>query len=384
MKASNIGEQSRENTGHQPVRNEALDGFRALAVLAVIAFHYLADLALRPGEGLRYYPFGAAYVHVPFLPHGNMGVQLFFMISGFVIALTLQTSTSARDFAIKRFARLFPAMFLCSLLTLAVLTLLPFKTWQVEPLDFVPSWTFISDRNWTYWLGHPVSLVDTVYWTLFVEVKFYLLAAFIHFAFRRVPLVAALGLLMFAEMAVGRIFFGTPEARELFKDWTLYDFLPLFVGGVAFRALSINRKDPVAIFFAVASFMVLLVRAKAQVEPSVLIILFYALFVGLVYAPRSVAIFTWKPLVAIGAWSYALYLLHNRIGVALTYNLGLIAPSWLQNSVLIPLAVASLLIFVSALVFRWWEAPARHWIRKATEPRIASKDFIRTSNEVNP
>jgi peptidoglycan/LPS O-acetylase OafA/YrhL len=80
-----------------------LDVFRGVAALWVAMFH----LTLRYDEAFLHQP-------APLKPllDGTYGVELFFMISGFVILMTLQRSRSWVDFAVHRFARLYPAYWL--------------------------------------------------------------------------------------------------------------------------------------------------------------------------------------------------------------------------------------------------------------------------------
>src|ERR1700679_1685854 len=78
-----------------------LDCLRGIAVTLVITFHFtLNEPNLR-----RYFRFDCA------------GVELFFMISGFVIFLTIEKTTNYKDFLLSRFSRLFPAYWTCVTLT---------------------------------------------------------------------------------------------------------------------------------------------------------------------------------------------------------------------------------------------------------------------------
>src|SRR5262250_3203475 len=75
-------------------RLEELDVLRGLAALAVVVFHY-------SGHATRY------FTGFPFhFTVGLHGVELFFVISGFVIFMTLERTARLRDFAVSRFSRL--------------------------------------------------------------------------------------------------------------------------------------------------------------------------------------------------------------------------------------------------------------------------------------
>src|SRR3954466_2589137 len=93
-------------------RLAALDGLRLLAAFAVLSFHY---------TGIRT-PFWGAPAHVVFpslnqvTRYGYLGVELFFIISGFVILMTAY-GRSIESFSASRVARLFPAYWTAILLT---------------------------------------------------------------------------------------------------------------------------------------------------------------------------------------------------------------------------------------------------------------------------
>src|SRR3954471_5447882 len=91
-----------------------LDALRGVAVLLVVAFHYTARFA-------EAYP--AAGAGAPDFSFGAYGVHLFFIISGFVIIMTVDRSERAADFVVARFSRLFPAYWTAILITSAVLWL---------------------------------------------------------------------------------------------------------------------------------------------------------------------------------------------------------------------------------------------------------------------
>lgn len=80
-----------------------LDGFRGLAILLVISYHAFARWP-------KVTPWTTIYGTFPIFKFGWMGVQLFFVISGYVIFMTLERCTSLSEFIYKRWLRLFPAM----------------------------------------------------------------------------------------------------------------------------------------------------------------------------------------------------------------------------------------------------------------------------------
>ena len=85
-----------------------LDALRGFAAACVVIYHFTH----------RYNDMFQHSFHVPhWLHYGNLGVQLFFIISGFVIFLTLNRTQKATDFIVSRLSRLYPAYWVAIALT---------------------------------------------------------------------------------------------------------------------------------------------------------------------------------------------------------------------------------------------------------------------------
>jgi peptidoglycan/LPS O-acetylase OafA/YrhL len=140
----------------------ALDGVRAIAVLLVVWSHfpYVAGSAV----SLSIWKVGQA------LRTGYVGVDLFFVLSGFLITRILLNELkrtgeiSYRNFFIKRVLRIFPIYYLC----IAIFALC--FAWNRDLLFSLSSYTF----NW-YKPFHPEPIALEHTWSLSVEEQFYLL-----------------------------------------------------------------------------------------------------------------------------------------------------------------------------------------------------------------
>jgi peptidoglycan/LPS O-acetylase OafA/YrhL len=116
-----------------------------------------------------------------------MGVQLFFLLSGFLIFMSLETSTSLLNFVYRRWLRLFPAMVVASWL---IVVTSPYLYNRVEGLpgswDALPGLLFM-DPHWLrdYFHLNVTGPLEGDFWTLFTEVKFYLLFGTAFFLIRR-------------------------------------------------------------------------------------------------------------------------------------------------------------------------------------------------------
>jgi peptidoglycan/LPS O-acetylase OafA/YrhL len=143
-----------------------LDLLRFMAAAAVVVFHFYVVL---PGAT----PFQHAVAAVS--RFGFVGVPLFFMISGFVILWTAY-NRSPGQFVLARFCRLFPSYWVCVLITSAVLGL----------AGGAPPWRQVVTNLTMLHHLFGYDSIDEVYWTLFVELKFYALV-FILLLFRQLP-----------------------------------------------------------------------------------------------------------------------------------------------------------------------------------------------------
>ncbi|MEV1063358.1 acyltransferase [Streptomyces sp. NPDC050263] len=145
-------------------RIAALDGMRLLAALMVVAYHYMALYGGWPTHGATLFP--AAF---PYTAYGWLGVPLFFLISGFVICMSCW-GRSLESFFVSRVVRLYPAYWFAVLATTVVVMLVPGGRNPLPVADVVTNLTMLQEP-----LG--VGKVDGVYWTLYAELRFYLLFA---------------------------------------------------------------------------------------------------------------------------------------------------------------------------------------------------------------
>jgi peptidoglycan/LPS O-acetylase OafA/YrhL len=145
----------------------AIDLLRFVCALLVVAHHYGAVLPLKPNPAAAQVLAGVTLParYAPFTGFGWIGVELFFVISGYVIACSAE-GASARDFLRRRALRLLPAAWICASLTLVALIAA-----GAGSLTLGVEWL----RAVTFWpLG---DMIDPSYWTLGIEAAFYLLIA---------------------------------------------------------------------------------------------------------------------------------------------------------------------------------------------------------------
>jgi peptidoglycan/LPS O-acetylase OafA/YrhL len=322
-------------------------------------FHYTVRWTT-PTHAQSLYPYDNSLNSLP-AEHGWLGVQLFFIISGFVITLTLQRCGGMLEFAVRRYARLAPAMLLCSIATYLAMSLIPHAPFEESPLWFFSSITFLDPQDLNMLApGDPFRSIDTAYWSLYVEVKFYLIAGLLYFLDRkRFVISICIALLISTLLHVVRV----PLMSGLSDRLLIPLHLPWFVFGVGFYY--VYKAEParrwITLFASAALCLIALQVSGRAATPAWTIIALPALF----YAALSVAplrrALAWRPLAVAGTASYSCYLLHQYIGVALLNWLPRPISEPFASSVIV-LGLMAVMTVASILSFRLLESPANKWL----------------------
>ncbi len=336
-----------------------LDALRGVAVLLVMAFHYTA----RFGE---LYPSAAGAA--PAFPFGAYGVHLFFVISGFVIIMTLDRSERAADFLLARFSRLYPAYWTAILITAATLWFLDGPVGKPSVVQVVQNFTMLQGF-------FNVPSVDGVYWTLEVELLFYVMALAVfclgllrrvHFAVLAWLALAALFASPLWEAHVAGAPFAGLAARVL-----ILEFAPFFSIGILFYRLYRNQ-GAAAWNYALIAAALAVIMASQPFAVSLLMVAACGVLWKLAHGGLPALRF--GPLVFVGTISYSLYLLHQKIGYSLM--LSLLERGWSAGAAMA--AAATLSIGLATAVTFLVEKPALHAIRrqyKALRARAADPSY---------
>ena len=349
----------------------ALDGLRALAVLAVIAYHMKMNWA----------------------PGGLLGVTMFFVLSGYLITGLLlnefdSTGTiSLPNFWLRRVRRIIPAVvfavlgtaFLCTIFDHALLTKM--RPDVVPTLFFVNNWWQIF-HNVSYFeaLGEPSPLPH--YWSLAIEEQFYLiwpvaLLLCLKSGVKRstlkkgvivlIVLSALAMILMYSPTAdPSRVYYGTDTRAFSLLIGALLAFIWPYqkltersgdsmstAGRAIFNAVGIVAIVGLLVMIVVTNGFAPFIYRGGLLLCSLLT----ALAIAILVHPISLVskAFSLPPLVWIGKLSYSMYLWHYPIILLMTPN-NLVgeAPWWLR---LLQLVV---IIAVSAFSYYMVENPIRH------------------------
>ncbi len=163
-----------------------VDGLRFIAILAVVLFHasgyFLVKNLAREDVAASYSPHGNVLGWV--LTHGFLGVQLFFTISGFVLALPFarlarksQVAPDYRSYILRRVTRIEPpyVLALCFYAAVALVS----TPESMSPIQYVAGLfyvrnVFFGEESWLFYVS----------WSLEIEVQFYLIAPALSLVFR--------------------------------------------------------------------------------------------------------------------------------------------------------------------------------------------------------
>lgn len=324
-----------------------LDALRGLAALAVVAFHYTTF-------------YGAEVGHVPPLPFGfpagNYGVHLFFLISGFVIYMTLERTRTAMDFVVSRFSRLFPAYWAAIALTASVVYTIGLPQQKLPLRDLLLNLTMVQQFAGAEHL-------DGSYWTLQVELFFYaqMLAMFVLGLLGRIRWVIVFWLLLAVAYGESMQFHWhfSYTMRELF----IVRHIPFFALGILFYRIHTRMPDRSIDLSLIG--LCLLAIGVAMPAVFLLVAAICCAIFGLFVAGALRWLAT-PAFALLGTLSYSIYLLHQAIGIAVIHR---VEEAGVHSGIAIVLAVALVLALAAAITFLV-ERPAMRAIRLAWRRRV--------------
>lgn len=222
---------------------KGLDGLRGLAVLAVVIYHFFGDI----------------------LPGGYLGVDLFFVLSGFLITSLLvreyrvSNTISLKDFWIRRFRRILPAALVTLFIVTAIVTAIGgdiavgIREQFLGTLFFVNNWTQIATSQ-SYFAESEIQ-VFAHYWSLAVEEQFYIIWPLVTlgiFVFtqrrlrrspRRIPMLVTAVLAVLSAAIMALLFTPGEDPTRVYYGTDTHAF-GLLIGAFLSLAVTSTRNDP--------------------------------------------------------------------------------------------------------------------------------------------
>ncbi|GAA4805849.1 acyltransferase [Streptomyces ziwulingensis] len=304
----------RPATPRRENRLRALDGLRLVAALMVAAYHYGGrggEVTAAWGDSARHlFP----TLHSLFA-YGCLGVQVFFVISGFVICMS-GWGRPLRSFFASRASRLLPAYWVAVLLVTAVFALPVVVYEAVSPSDALVNLTLLQQP-----LG--VDRVLGVCWTLWAEIRFYALFALcvvLPGADRQRVILFCAGWTLAAALA--------QAAHEPLLDVVLMpEYAPFFIGGVGLYLLHKHRRDAYGWGIVLVSWLTGQHQVVASLwhAPSpdafsqrsslgIVAVVTFGFVAVAVIALGYLNWVNWRWLTVAGALTYPFYLVHEHLG----------------------------------------------------------------------
>ncbi len=344
-----------------------LDAMRGIAALMVVFFHFTVDRE-QAQSGFKL---------------GITGVDLFFIISGFVIFLTVSNTKHWLDFLVSRFSRLYPAYWTAVLLTTFSIGLMNYFSGEGSNGLLFQSLGNLTMFN--YYLKIPN--LDGSYWTLIIEMQFYILILVI---FRlkmldRIVMLGCIGLafVLFNHFVISQI---SPGFFKISRGvYQFINHLPLFFSGVLFYKIKFQGKSPALVLLVIACYIsqiilfmdggkAMLYITRGEYVP--FLTAFYIIF-GL-YAFNVKLPIVNAVTLYLGNISYSLYLVHQHIGavVIIPFMMKYAHLSFWQSALFI--ALPAVFLLATAITY-WIEKPSLQYIREVYKESRRKRDPVVSS-----
>ena len=341
-------------------RLDGIEQMRGLAALGVIVAHAV-DTSANLGAGVEGKFLAAFPVANDF---GTCGVDLFFVISGFVMAYSISQapSISAGRFAWRRFKRIVPAFWLASL------GFILFREALGDPIASQASLTSLTIVPVT---GQGAYIFPALFvgWTLAFEICFYLMITIVLAARCKSASVAALALVVAAAL-LGIAWRPAPMAARFLVNPIYFEFACGIVGQLLFRRGLYGSRARRALIALLGCFLVIFffhpVDLGISMHPIAVIDGDLSLKRSLIFGPAFMLLLLGsiepgrvtsrfgRAMLLIGRASYSLYLTHLFVMVA-TEHAGL--GGWRPNVYVLVTALVAGSVLLGVLVHRFVERP---------------------------
>ncbi|SIP93404.1 Peptidoglycan/LPS O-acetylase OafA/YrhL, contains acyltransferase and SGNH-hydrolase domains [Chryseobacterium sp. RU37D] len=327
-----------------------LDGLRGLAILLVLLFHgyYI---------WFDYYPYKKLYSDCILFKYGSLGVQLFFLISGFVILMSVERTTNFWKFLKNRWVRLFPSMLICSLIIYSTAYFFYERPFGIPKLkSLLPGITFINNSILEKIFKTDFPVLELSFWSLFVEVKFYIIFGAFYFLFKRNIALAGIFIIYLSALFLQLLCFSSILQEASWMKIYIGSFIHFgwFVAGALSYVYFYNREKKYLWMMVLATICSLFYVYKFQdfIMLVYLVVLCIIFFLALFWK-RFGVIFSTKVFKFVGFISYPLYLLHENMLVSLIIKINKYFPH--IPYFLLPVISSLFIMFIAYIVARFLE-----------------------------
>lgn len=324
-----------------------IDGLRGVAIILVLLFHF----------------------EIGDIEHGFLGVDIFFVISGFLITQIISKDIAAEKFSIsefycRRIRRLFPALFtMLSIVTVVCFIIFDRSSFEkfvgalISTSLFSPNVWFWTETGYFAPSALEKPLLHT--WSLSVEEQFYLFFPFLlllcqRFSFRPLLIIACLFIASFLSYIYG--FYYHPDATFFLLPGRIWQLLAGSI--IAFLYLKRQRKFKNLGFHVLGVSLVSISLfpqfiSELKIPPAILCTVGTALILLPIQNSWIGKVLSFKPLIWIGLLSYSLYLWHWPIYIFYKYL------SFENIDITIKILLNLLSLFLAWCSWRFIEQPFR-------------------------
>jgi len=346
-----------------------IDGIRFLAIMLVILFHTHGYFMGKSQVKFLDNPDNYNLFNT-FLYHGDIGVELFFVLSGFILCLPFAhhyinkgKDVSLKKYYLRRLTRLEPPYFIA--ITLIFILQLIAHTNPIGILVPHGLASFIYAHNLIY---HHTPLLTVVAWSLEIEIQFYIFAPFL---FRLLELRTVIRRIILMVMIILLI-----VMQSLFPPTflSIYGFAQYFLAGILLADLYVSdvaadlfKKNGIVIVGALSLIAIIYLPIKSY-SVSVAIVFASKLFLPFLLCffyyiilknPIVKKVFSYKFVPIIGGMCYSIYLLHYTIiSIFGKYTIGLrLTGYYLPNLFLQIILLGIPILIISSIFYLYVERP---------------------------
>ncbi len=323
-------------------RYKELDALRGIAALFVVLFHFTLG---RPESKLGF-------------NLGITGVDLFFIISGFVIFMSINNASSTKEFLINRFTRLYPTYWTCVSFTY-LFYIMVCNTNNIQRsillTDYLANLTMFQHY-------FKIKDIDGPYWTMLIEMLFYIFIAIV-FSIKKLKHIVPIGLILLYLIIAQNFIITTkfwPQYSAFRLSLLLLNHFPLFFSGIVFYKIITEKENYfllyVFIFFAY-SMQVINTDMDGpfinHAEHTLMTTIYFGLFI--LFVNNKLFFIVNKPLLFLGKISFALYLIHQYLSTV--FLIPLFYDKWHLNFWLSLIITLCIVLGLATLVTYYIEIP---------------------------
>lgn len=307
--------------------------------------------------------------------YGYLGVDLFFILSGFVISHSIDNK-SISGFVISRISRLYPIYWLSVTITCFVSIAIGDSRFSVDLYQYLMNLTMFHNYA-------NVESIDGVYWTLFVEMKFYILIGIFLILNKIKETTLDSGVIIWTLFSLLYYFFDDYILFRVLNVFLFFDYAPLFIAGIVYS--QIYRKGSCFKYYTILFVSLLLSINHSVYKGDVLdnhfnfpfssIIISFIIFsfylIMFMVSTNRLNLFNSARYIQLGMLTYPLYLIHQNIGFIALNNL----QDHLNKYILVSL-VLIMLIFASYLMSKFYEPRVSKFIKILLKKKIIKSSEV--------